>query len=107
MVMRTLCAVGGGWSAQPWPKERHRAADEVPSKLGGTQGTEESHKSHNSLHWEILGFVGRDIPVENLMSVNGVLLVAVSWEAMGGFAISNECKTSQMLSEVWMCCLGG
>lgn len=49
MVMRTLCAVGGGWSAQPWPKERHRAADEVPSKLGGTQDTEESHKSHHSL----------------------------------------------------------
>lgn len=31
-----------------------------------------------------LGFVGKGIPVENLMSVNGILLVAVSWEAVGG-----------------------
>lgn len=36
------------------------------------------------------------VPVENLMSVNGVLLVAVSWEAVEGLAISNElCKPSQ------------
>lgn len=40
IVMRTLCAVGGGWRAQPWPKERHKAADEIPNKahhrkLGG------------------------------------------------------------------------
>lgn len=32
IVTRTLCAAGGGWSAQPWPKERHKAADEAPNK---------------------------------------------------------------------------
>lgn len=29
IMARTLCA-GGGWSAQPWLKERHKAADEGP-----------------------------------------------------------------------------
>lgn len=63
IVMRTLCAVGGGWRAQPWPEERHKAADEVPVRLTmenwvasawRRSDTEESHKSHNSLHWEIV-----------------------------------------------------
>lgn len=40
IVMRSLCAVGCGWSAQPWPKERHKATDEVPNKAHhGKQGS--------------------------------------------------------------------
>lgn len=40
IVMRTFCAAGGGWRAQPWPEERHKAAGEIPNKahhrkLGG------------------------------------------------------------------------
>lgn len=65
-VPRTLCATGGGWSAQPWPTEGHRAADEGPDKahhrkLGAFSlealGHWGSHKSHNSLHWEMVEWV--------------------------------------------------
>lgn len=38
-----------------------------------------------------MSFVGKGIPVEDLMSVNGILLVAVSWEAVGGLASVMGC----------------
>lgn len=56
-----------------------------------------------------MGFVGKGIPVEHLMSVSGVLLAAVSWEVVGGFAISNGlCKTSQQNAfRRFGCCVWG
>lgn len=55
-----------------------------------------------------LGFVGKDIPVENLMSVNGVLVVTVSWEAVGDLPSVMGCARlhNRMLLEIWIWCWG-
>lgn len=60
IVTRTLCAIGGGWNAQPWQTERHKAADEVPDKAHHRKlcgFSLEALGNHKSLHWEILDWV--------------------------------------------------